>query len=82
VTHDDAVQGVSVVTRGEDLRPSTDLHRLIQALMGWPAPVYAHHRLLVDAEGKRLAKRDGAMTLRAMREGGISPEAVLARLRG
>jgi glutamyl-Q tRNA(Asp) synthetase len=82
VTHDDAVQGVSVVTRGEDLRPSTDLHRLIQALMGWPAPVYAHHRLLVDAAGRRLAKRDGAMTLRAMREGGISPEAVLARLRG
>ena len=44
VTHDDALQGVTLVTRGEDLKPATHLHRLIQALMGWPAPHYAHHR--------------------------------------
>src|SRR4051812_35468729 len=54
VTHDDALQGVTLVTRGEDLRPATGLHRLLQVLMGWPAPHYAHHRLMVDASGKRL----------------------------
>jgi glutamyl-Q tRNA(Asp) synthetase len=80
VTHDDAVQGVTAVTRGEDLRPSTDLHRLLQALMDWPSPLYAHHRLIVDAEGKRLAKRDRAMTLRDMRERGVAPQEVIGRL--
>jgi glutamyl-Q tRNA(Asp) synthetase len=80
VTHDDAAQRVTLVTRGEDLRPSTDLHRLLQALMGWPAPTYAHHRLIVDAEGKRLAKRDRAQTLRDMRERGASPREILFRL--
>ena len=74
VTHDDAVQGVTLVTRGEDLKPATDLHRLLQALMGWPAPRYAHHRLLTDAEGRRLAKRDQAMTLQVLRQRGVSPE--------
>nr|WP_294526629.1 tRNA glutamyl-Q(34) synthetase GluQRS [uncultured Rhodopila sp.] len=81
VTHDDAVQGVTLVTRGEDLRPSTDLHRLIQALMGWPVPAYAHHRLIVDTDGKRLAKRNRAVTLRDMRERGIPPMEIIERLR-
>lgn len=76
VTHDDAAQGVTLVTRGEDLKPATDLHRLLQALMGWPAPRYAHHRLLTDAKGHRLAKRDQALTLRALRERGVAPEGV------
>jgi glutamyl-Q tRNA(Asp) synthetase len=80
VTHDDAAQGVTLVTRGEDLRPSTDLHRLLQALMGWPAPAYAHHRLILDAEGKRLAKRDRATTLRDLRQRGVSPQDVIGRL--
>jgi glutamyl-Q tRNA(Asp) synthetase len=74
VTHDDAAQGVTLVTRGEDLQPATDLHRLIQTLMGWPEPAYAHHRLRVDAHGRRLSKRDNAATLRAMREDGASPD--------
>ena len=78
VTHDDAVQGVTLVTRGRDLRLATDLHRLIQALMGWPAPAYAHHGLLVDAEGRRLSKRDGALSLRALRTAGRSPGEVRA----
>jgi glutamyl-Q tRNA(Asp) synthetase len=78
VTHDDALQGVTLVTRGRDLRPATDLHRLIQALMGWPAPAYAHHRLLLDAQGRRLSKRDGALALRALREAGRSPGEVRA----
>lgn len=78
VTHDDAVQGVTLVTRGEDLRPATDLHRLLQVLMGWPEPAYAHHRLLTDDSGRRLAKRDRAATLRDLRAGGASPAEVRA----
>jgi glutamyl-Q tRNA(Asp) synthetase len=79
VTHDDARQGVTLVTRAEDLRPATDLHRLIQALMSWPAPRYAHHGLLHDASGRRLAKRDRAATLREMREAGFTPAEVRAQ---
>jgi len=82
VTHDDAVQGVTLVTRGEDLRPATHLHRLLQALMGWPAPVYAHHALLTDASGRRLAKRDRARTVRSLRAAGVSAEALRDRLLG
>jgi glutamyl-Q tRNA(Asp) synthetase len=78
VTHDDALQGVTLVTRGEDLKPATHLHRLLQALMGWPAPRYAHHRLLTDASGRRLAKRDKAATVRDLRFAGWSPAAVRA----
>ena len=78
VTHDDARQGVTLVTRGEDLRPATHLHRLLQALLGWPEPRYAHHRLLTDADGRRLAKRDGAPSLRSLREAGRSAAEVRA----
>jgi glutamyl-Q tRNA(Asp) synthetase len=74
VTHDDALQGVTLVTRGEDLKPATHLHRLLQALMGWPTPGYAHHRLLTDGSGRRLAKRDRATTLRALRAAGVKPD--------
>jgi glutamyl-Q tRNA(Asp) synthetase len=78
VTHDDAVQGVTVVTRGEELRAAAAVHRLLQALMGWPEPTYAHHKLLVDAQGKRLAKRDGAMGVRHLREAGLAPADIVA----
>ncbi|MCX7686044.1 MAG: tRNA glutamyl-Q(34) synthetase GluQRS [Acetobacteraceae bacterium] len=78
VTHDDALQGVTLVTRGADLKPATDLHRLLQALMGWPEPVYAHHPLLTGPDGRRLAKRDGAATLAALRAAGRSPAEVRA----
>jgi glutamyl-Q tRNA(Asp) synthetase len=60
VTHDDALQGVTLVTRGSDLQPATAIHRLLQALMGWPEPCYHHHAVLTDASGRRLAKRDQA----------------------
>lgn len=80
VTHDDALQGVTLVTRALDLKPATHLHRLLQALHGWPAPRYAHHRLLTDESGRRLAKRDRAATLRDLRAQGFSPAEVLARL--
>ena len=78
VTHDDAAQGVTVVTRGDDLRGSTDLHCLLQALMGWPTPVYQHFPLLRDADGRRLSKRAGAPALRALREAAIAPETARA----
>jgi glutamyl-Q tRNA(Asp) synthetase len=78
VTHDDAVQGVTLVTRGADLKAATHLQRLLQALMGWPAPAYAHHPLLTDAAGRRLAKRDRAATLRDLRAQGYTPTEVRA----
>ena len=78
VTHDDALQGVTLVTRGADLKPATDLHRLLQHLMGWPEPAYAHHPLITDSSGKRLAKRDRAATLRDLRAAGRSPAEVRA----
>ena len=79
VTHDDALQGVTLVTRGLDLKPATDLHRLLQALMGWPEPGYAHHRLLTDAAGRRLAKRDRATTLRSLRADGVPAQSIIER---
>ncbi|WP_428566926.1 MAG: tRNA glutamyl-Q(34) synthetase GluQRS [Solidesulfovibrio sp. DCME] len=76
VTVDDALQGVSLVTRGEDLLAATDIHRLLQALLGLPTPRYRHHPLLRDASGRRFAKRDKALTLRALRQAGRSPQDV------
>jgi glutamyl-Q tRNA(Asp) synthetase len=77
VTHDDALQGVTLVTRGADLLPVTAIHRLLQALMGWPEPRYQHHAILTDASGRRLAKRDEPSTIRSMRQSGLTPDAVL-----
>ena len=78
VAHDDATQGVTLVTRGEDLRAAASVHRLLQAVMGWPEPHYAHHSLMADASGRRLSKRDGALAVRALRGAGQTPAAVLA----
>ena len=75
---DDAAQGVTHIIRGEDLREAAGLHRLLQDLLGLPAPVYRHHRLLTGTDGKRLSKRDGALSIRALREAGHSAEAVRA----
>lgn len=72
VTVDDHLQGVTLVTRGEDLLPSTHVHRLLQCLLGYDAPQYAHHRLLTDESGRRYAKRDRSLTLRALRERGVT----------
>lgn len=76
VVVDDAEQGVNLVTRGEDLFECTHIHRALQALLGLPVPLYCHHALLKDAAGKRLAKRDGARSIAALREAGLSPAAV------
>ncbi|HVO04313.1 MAG TPA: tRNA glutamyl-Q(34) synthetase GluQRS [Candidatus Cybelea sp.] len=77
-TLDDAIQGVTLVIRGEDLRPATHLHRLLQALLGLATPKYRHHVLLTNESGVRLSKRDGALALRAMREQGRDAGAVRA----
>lgn len=76
VTVDDHLQGVTLVTRGEDLLPSTHIHVLLQKLLGYATPQYAHHRLLTDAAGRRFAKRDRDLTIRALRDGGKTPEEV------
>lgn len=74
VVVDDAFQGVTHVTRGLDLQSATPIHRLLQMLLGLPEPVYHHHRLIRDENGKRLAKRDDARALRKYRAAGASPQ--------
>ena len=77
---DDAASGVTVVVRGEDLRPSTAVQRLLQLLLGLPEPTYLHHRLVLHEDGRRLAKRDQAPTLAAMREAGVDGPRLAAEL--
>jgi glutamyl-Q tRNA(Asp) synthetase len=72
VVHDDALQGVTHVVRGQDLFEATHVQRLLQALLGLPAPVYRHHRLVLGPDGRRLAKRDLAETLADLRARGVS----------
>jgi len=72
VTLDDAEQGITLVTRGEDLAPATHIHRLLQALLDLPMPAWHHHGLIADAAGRRLAKRDDAQSIRTLREQGLS----------
>ncbi len=81
VTHDDALQGVTLVTRAEDLRPATHLHVLLYSLMGAPVPEYAHHPLLLGPGGARLSKRGGAAPVRDLRAAGHSPAQVIAMAR-
>jgi glutamyl-Q tRNA(Asp) synthetase len=81
VTIDDAAQGVTDVVRGVDLFEATYVHRLLQALLGLPTPLYHHHPLLTGPDGKRLAKRNGAQPLGELRAGGTDPAALLAALR-
>ncbi|MBR5879449.1 MAG: hypothetical protein IKY91_07815, partial [Akkermansia sp.] len=76
VVVDDAAQGVTHVTRGEDLFESTHIHRALQAVLGLRVPQYCHHSLLRDNEGKRLAKRDGARSIASLREAGYTPQQV------
>lgn len=73
VVVDDAAQGITLVTRGEDLFESTWIHVLLQQLLGYPTPLYHHHRLIRDAEGTRLAKRDNARAIRTIRKAGAQP---------
>ncbi len=77
---DDALQGVTHVIRGDDLREAAHLHVLLQRLLELPQPIYHHHRLVLGEDGKRLAKRDQSATLRAWREAGKTPADVRAIL--
>ena len=81
VTLDDAADGITVVTRGADLFLASHLHRLLQALLGLPTPLYHHHALLVGPDGQRLAKRNDAPTLESVRLRGKDGRALAARLR-
>jgi glutamyl-Q tRNA(Asp) synthetase len=80
VTVDDALQEITMVTRGHDLFASTHVHRLLQTLLGLPVPGYRHHRLITDENGKRLAKRDQATSLRHLKSQGVTPTEILQRL--
>ena len=82
VTVDDHLQGVTLVTRGADLFAATHLHRLLQALLGYPPPDYHHHPLRTDAAGIRLSKRDGALAIRALRAAGKDAAEVRAMAEG
>jgi glutamyl-Q tRNA(Asp) synthetase len=76
VVTDDALQGVTLVTRGEDLFPATHIQRLLQAVLHLPAPRYGHHRLVLDKRGRKFSKRDGAVTLRSLRNSGRTPDEI------
>ena len=81
VVVDDAAQGIDLVTRGDDLLGSTHVHRVLQKLLDFPEPEYEHHRLIIDHNGERLAKRNDALSLRTLRETGASPAELLAALK-
>lgn len=80
VVIDDALQGVTKITRGEDLFEATHIQRVLQKLLGLPTADYEHHRLICDDEGRRLAKRDEAETIRSLRQRGVSPRELRVRL--
>jgi glutamyl-Q tRNA(Asp) synthetase len=74
VVVDDALQGVTNVVRGRDLYHATSVHVLLQTLLGLPSPVYHHHRLITDRDGRKLSKSDGDTALRALRNAGATPD--------
>ena len=81
-TVDDAEQGVTLVTRGEDLFVATHVHRVLQGLLGLAVPEYDHHALVGDGQGHALSKRDHSVTLRSLRASGLSRNTVLDLARG
>jgi glutamyl-Q tRNA(Asp) synthetase len=80
VVIDDAAQQITHVTRGRDMEPSTDIHVLLQMLLGLPHPIYTFHKLIVGDDGKKLSKSKGSPTLRSLRESGVSAGDVRSRL--
>jgi glutamyl-Q tRNA(Asp) synthetase len=74
VVVDDALQGVTHIVRGRDLYHATAIHVLLQKLLGLPSPVYHHHRLVLDADGRKLSKSDRSVSLSALRKGGNTPD--------
>jgi glutamyl-Q tRNA(Asp) synthetase len=80
VVVDDALQAITNVVRGQDLFHATHMHRLLQALLDLPTPQYYHHPLLLGPDGKRLAKRDASLSLRALRQTGATPQDIRAMI--
>ena len=80
VVVDDGLQGITHVVRGQDLQPATSVHRVLQALLGLPAPVYHHHRLVQDEEGRKLSKSTRATALRELRSQGFTPADIRRRV--
>src|SRR5690242_3332127 len=80
VVVDDAFQGVTLVTRGNDLFAATHIQRVLQALLELPVPRYAHHKLILDENGRKFSKRDSAVTLRSLRASGATSEAIRNRI--
>lgn len=80
-TLDDAAMGVTLAVRGEDLFAATHIHRLLQALLDLPSPAYRHHRLIGDADGRRLAKRHDAASIASLRAAGSNPHTLITDLR-
>ncbi len=78
VVVDDAFQGVTHVVRGLDLAAATSVHRVLQALLGLPEPLYFHHRLVLDEDGRKLAKSRDSQAIRALRAAGVSPAEIAA----
>ncbi len=81
VVVDDALQGVTLVTRGRDLHAATHVHRTLQGLLGLATPQYRHHPLITDAAGRRLAKRHDALSIRALRAKGVAPAELRERIK-
>jgi len=80
VVADDAESGVTLVTRGNDLFAASHVQRLLLALLGLPAPSYAHHKLILDEDGRKFSKRNESITLRSLRQRGVSPAEIRRRL--
>ena len=78
VTVDDAAQGITHVVRGRDLYHATSIHRLLQVLLGLPEPIYHHHRLVIDADGHKLSKSKRDVSLRALRQSGVTARQIPA----
>ncbi len=79
VSHDDAYQNITHIVRGTDLFDTTPYHRILQALLGWPEPLYYHHDVLRRQDGKKLSKRNGDMTVKYLRDNGLGAAQILTR---
>lgn len=79
-THDDALQEMTHIIRGEDLIDAPHIQTLLQVLLGWPQPIYQHHSLVRDEGGKKLSKRDKSLTLARLRADGMTADQIKQRL--
>lgn len=79
-THDDALQGITHIVRGEDLVDAPHIHTVLQVLLDWPQPIYQHHPLILDADGKKLSKRQKSISLASLRADGMTALQIKARL--